>query len=350
MNKCIYCLKTVPEVTFTRKGEHVIPKGFGRFSSKTPILKSSVCASCNQYFGDTLDMALTRDSLEAMQRYRHGLRSSEDRPHKRVTMELADEERPKGVPQLPFQMDGTKGKVFMQTIARLIDREKKEEILIRYDQVETFDVTPWLKRKLDVEMSGDKIKMQEMHDRLTARGLKFTSPFTYTELGPLMGYKQQLLLATTGIVDDTTKRGVAKILFNFVAFYMGVDVVLDPKWDAARAFIRYGTGQLPIKMKAGVFWDDETEHVKYDFPSGTNIKIENTKGAVVGFAQFFDMMIYEVELAKDVIPNEKLVGFRFSDGMEPIELRPLPISSPLFIAKFDVDGRGRARIRVQKYG
>ncbi|OGJ60945.1 hypothetical protein A3A67_00870 [Candidatus Peribacteria bacterium RIFCSPLOWO2_01_FULL_51_18] len=283
MRKCIYCLKAEPEVTFTRKGEHVVPQGFGLFGGSTPILKS-VCASCNQFFGDTLDLALTRDSLEAMQRYRHGIRSSERRPHKRVTMELADDERPKGVPKLRFQMDGTRGKVNMQTIVRLIDRDKKEETVIRYDQIDTFDIAPWLKRKLDVEMSGTKSKMLKMHNRLVARGLKFTAPFTYTELAPLMNDRKEVLLETVGIVDATTKRGVAKILFNFVAHYMGDDIVLNPKWDAARSFIRYGTGEIPIKMKTGTFWDMETEHVKLK-PSGTNIKIENTvDGTVVGFA------------------------------------------------------------------
>ncbi|MFH1444169.1 MAG: HNH endonuclease [Candidatus Peregrinibacteria bacterium] len=349
MTKCIYCLKAEPEVTFTRRGEHVVPQGFGTFGSNTPTLKC-VCASCNQYFGDTLDIALTRDSLEAMQRYKHGIRSSARRPHKRVTMELADDERPKGVPKLRFEMDGTRGEPEMQTIVRLIDREKKEEAVIRYDQTDTFDITPWLKRKLDVELSGDKSKLEEMYNHLVARGLKFTSPFNYTELAPLMGDRNQVLLDATGIVDTVTKRGVAKILFNFVAYYMGEDIVLDPKWDTARAFIRYGTGKLSIKIKTGVFWDDETEHIKYNFPSGANVKIENADGTVVGFAQFFDMMIYEVELAEDTLPEEKLVGFIFCDGMDPIELRPLRIKSPLLVAKYDVDSRGRARLKVQKYG
>jgi len=265
-------------------------------------------------------------------------------------MELADDERPKGVPKLRFEMDGTRGKVDIQTIVRLIDREKKEEAVIRYDQVETFDITPWLKRKLEVELSGEKDKLEKMYDRLIARGLKFTTPFTYTELAPLMGDRKQVLLETTGLVDATTKRGIAKILFNFVAFYMGEGIVLNPKWDAARAFIRYGTDELPIKTKTGTFWDMETEHVKLK-PSGTNIKIENTvNGTVLGFAQLFDMMIYEVELAKDILPEDKLIGGKFCDGMEPILLRPLRIRSPLLVAQYDVDLRGRARLKVQKYG
>lgn len=350
MRKCIYCLKAEPEVTFTRRGEYVVPEGFGTFGSNTTPTLKCVCASCNQYFGDTLDISLTRDSLEGMQRYRHGIRSSARRPHKRVTMELADDERPKGVPKLRFEMDGTKGKVEIQTMFRLIDKETKENVVIRYDQLETFDITPWLKRKLDVEMSGDITKLKEMHNRLAERGFKWTAPFTYTELAPLMGDKQQVLLETTGIVDMTTKRVIAKILFNFAAFYIGEEIVFDPKWNAAREFIRDGTGELPIKVKTGVFWDMETEHVKLK-PSGTNIKIENSKsGTVVGFIQFFDMMIYEVELAKDTLPEEKLIGGKFCDGIEPILLRPLRITSPLLVAQYDVDPRGRPRINIQKYG
>ncbi|OGJ60944.1 hypothetical protein A3A67_00875 [Candidatus Peribacteria bacterium RIFCSPLOWO2_01_FULL_51_18] len=62
------------------------------------------------------------------------------------------------------------------------------------------------------------------------------------------------------------------------------------------------------------------------------------------------MMIYEVELARDMLPEGKLVGYKFSDGMEPIELRPVRITSPLLVAQYDVDLLGRPRIKIQKYG
>jgi len=237
----------------------------------------------------------------------------------------------------------------VQTVIRLIDRKKKEEIVIPYEIVRTFDITLWLKRELNVEMSGKKEKLVEMHKCLTERGFKFKAPFTFTELGPVMGNRGQVLLENTGLVDSTTKREIAKILFNFVAFYVGEKTVLHPAWDAARSFIRNGTGELPFKATTGVFWDIETEHVKLK-PSGTNIRIANSDKGLIGYIQLFDLMIYEVELTKESVHEAALVGFKFIDGTEPIEFRPRRITHTLYTAQFDVDLRGKAKLKIQRYG
>jgi len=62
--KCIYCLKEKNSNEF-RKREHVIPQMFGRFKNNL-ILRGLVCDNCNQYFGDNLELALGRDTIEGI--------------------------------------------------------------------------------------------------------------------------------------------------------------------------------------------------------------------------------------------------------------------------------------------
>ena len=347
MKRCIYCLRGEGEVEFT--DEHVIPRAFGVFGDKTPVLQC-VCGPCNQFFGDHLDIVLTRDSLEAMERFKHGPASSAKRPHKRVTMEIAEEERPVGMPKLQFEMDGSRRKVDVKSLVRFVDEENKEQVDIPYDKIATFDITPWLKRKLSITFMGGREESKQVHERLKERGIKFTAPFTYTELQPIMGHKTSVLIEATGLVDETIKRAVAKILFNFAAYTLGDTEVLAAEWNAAREYIREGKGKIGIDVRRGVFWDDETEHITYNFPRGTNIKIENKGGGVAGLVQFFHLMIYEVELSHREVPESKLVGFIFSPGHKPAELRPMKMTAPLFVAHYDVDRRGRAKLNVRKYG
>lgn len=59
---CIYCKSK--DGFFNR--EHVMPQAFGTFEPEFPVLNDCVCAECNNYFGRTLEFALSRDSTEAV--------------------------------------------------------------------------------------------------------------------------------------------------------------------------------------------------------------------------------------------------------------------------------------------
>ena len=72
MPTCIYCQRADPPCGFTR--EHVLLAAFGFFRD-APTLPNSVCAECNQYFGDHLDRLLARDSAEAVLRLHHGIKN-----------------------------------------------------------------------------------------------------------------------------------------------------------------------------------------------------------------------------------------------------------------------------------
>jgi hypothetical protein len=349
MEKCIYCLQSQPKVTFGSKGEHVIPQAFGKFGSQTPLLKC-VCIECNNKLGRDLDQVLARDSLEAMQRYKHGIRSSEEkRPHGRVTMKLAEEEKPEGVPTLEVTMDGSAGKVNFKHGFTLKKQETGEAISVTKESVDEFEIEPWLKG-VDVIMVGDTDDMKYIFEHLQERGMTFLKPFEYTMLTDLFPTEGELLIESTGVVDETIKRAVTKILFNFTAHYVDPSVVLAPEWQIARKYIRDGEGELQIEVKRGIFWNMETEHILLD-PPGTNIRIENKNGDLWGYIQFFNMMIYEIKLAEGYqLPDKKLIGGKFSPGEEPLIIKPVRIRVPLYVAQYDVDEKGNVKLQVRKYG
>jgi hypothetical protein len=106
--KCIYCPQTDP--ARFRGVEHVIPRGFGRFGSRTPTL-DCVCDDCNAYFGRELDQLLTRDTYEGISRYSRGQFSSEARPQKRMNLVLADATEAGAFQGLRVSVDGTTGQL-----------------------------------------------------------------------------------------------------------------------------------------------------------------------------------------------------------------------------------------------
>ena len=74
--KCIYCLEEKTATSFT-KTEHVIPQSFGVYRDNF-TLNNIVCDTCNQFFGDQLELALARDTIEGIQRFEHSLKDKKD--------------------------------------------------------------------------------------------------------------------------------------------------------------------------------------------------------------------------------------------------------------------------------
>ena len=72
----IYCLNNKLAHEFT-KTEHVIPQSFGLYRDNL-TLNNIVCDACNQFFGDHLERALARDTVEGLQRFDQSLKDKKD--------------------------------------------------------------------------------------------------------------------------------------------------------------------------------------------------------------------------------------------------------------------------------
>ncbi len=72
VTKCIYCLRE--DNAFDR--DHVIPEAYGTFALVSFILYDTVYKPCNNHFGRTIELSLSRDSLEALLRFRYGTKNA----------------------------------------------------------------------------------------------------------------------------------------------------------------------------------------------------------------------------------------------------------------------------------
>jgi len=76
MPVCIYCVLDKPSSAFS-KTEHVLPEAFGRFRNNL-TLNDTVCDDCNQFFGNTIDLYLARDTPDGFRRLVLGYRPPEE--------------------------------------------------------------------------------------------------------------------------------------------------------------------------------------------------------------------------------------------------------------------------------
>ena len=89
--RCIYCLRDLESDAFSR--EHVVPRAFGSFEQNLTLI-DAVCADCNNYFGRSLELFFARDSFEAYERVRQGLKpvaEIDNLPQDRLTFSVAME-------------------------------------------------------------------------------------------------------------------------------------------------------------------------------------------------------------------------------------------------------------------
>jgi hypothetical protein len=331
---CIYCYQTAPGRF--RGVEHVIPQGFGRFGSETPTL-DCVCDDCNSYFGRDLDQLLTRDTYEGISRYRHGQLSSEARPQRRVRLTLADAAEAGEFIGLRVSLDGTTRQLMPPAAQFHIHNFKTGEDEVYFMPQIAALVLP----EEDYGKPGEngkkgswrcqvRARSQQAHDAmveaLQRAGINF-KPGTPLQI-PLAfetGDPPSFLVEITSVIDKPHKRAIAKIFMNFVAFYLGRDEALKPRWDFLRNYVRNGEGEVKARLSNRPFWTgDETEELRLPDDS-ISVRIENLNGSIIGAIEFYDLPIYEMILVeKDGLAPEQEIARRFTPGQLPLagEKRP----------------------------
>jgi hypothetical protein len=152
-------------------------------------------------------------------------------------------------------------------------------------------------------------------------GTPFQNPW-----GPQSSEPSSFLVEITSEVDKPHKRAIAKVLMNFVAFHLGDDEVLAPRWDFLRRYARYGEGEIKARLSRRPFWTgQETDQLRFRDDS-INVRIENLDGNVVGAIQFYNLHTYEMILVEsDALSPDQQIGRRYTPGELPVlgEKRPV---------------------------
>jgi hypothetical protein len=303
MPTCIYCRRSDQE--FDR--EHVIQEAFGKFEPVSFILYDAVCKNCNNHFGRTLDLALSRDSAEALLRFRYGTKPAKearDLPYKNLELKIgqpgpwfgatvvleADKTgkavEPVPVPQAAFRWKGT------QDWTYLVERELEVAVLAQY-------VRP-VPGTLEIRIMGPTaVDRDRVLSKLTAAGIRFREEGSLIQPVTDNG---QVLVEINSAIDQTIFRAIAKIAFNYVAHQHGVDFVLRSDFDEIRDYIRYGTAprwsaQLPVVFPVAnpILFDDSRQLRQ---TNGHLITFDWQSGQMGFYAQvsLFNTITYQVRI------------------------------------------------------
>jgi len=239
--KCIYCLKEAEKSAFL-KSEHVLPQSFGKFKNNLTLI-DKVCDECNGGFGESIELALGRGTLEGISRVDYGVQNHKEfknlgkdsRPIIRATegpfkgayvfREYSPGHgmvMPKPTPQVGFFVRSTREYEFFP-IEKLpafasLDQQKFE--INRPDGIMMFPEHEEIAKEALFERGYNIVKGRDAPDFPSGSGeAEFEIEWT-------------LNLAVI--------RAIAKIGFNYWAYWDKTDQIFEKSFDTTRQFIRYG--------------------------------------------------------------------------------------------------------------
>jgi hypothetical protein len=242
MSTCIYCKSE--NKPFHR--EHVLPQAFGTFEPDSPVLKDFVCADCNNYFGRTLEFALSRDSMEAVLRLRHGIKpasEAKELPYRKLELKVGQPGPWLGA-TVVLEADST-GKaiepVLVPQVAFKWKTETEWTFFLESELDDASRLAPFrgsLPGSLEIRIL---VPSHSDHERLVEKLRKLDIKFMkHGVLEQPMTEDGKIQLEIASQVDDTIFRAIAKIAFNYVAWVHGANFVLRSDFDDLRNYIRYG--------------------------------------------------------------------------------------------------------------
>jgi len=303
--KCIYCLKEKNANEFREK-EHVIPQMFGRFKNNL-VLRNFVCDNCNQDFGDNIELALGRDTIEGI--------------IMRAKLGMINKELPKKFERLKFKIPSGehKGEIVKLIISKNGELQLKKELQVgifnkdkqEYDyfQPKNIPESSQLKEKCYI---GAKIELIANTDNEEKRlinilkekglGVKLNNKFNSKK--DIKKLEKVNVLGTIKI-DPIIYRAISKITFNYLAYNTDKEFVLKKGFDGIRNFIRYGKGKAEDYFKVNIppiLYDDKIIKKIIKGKKATNghlIILESKGKKIISKISIFNLNTYLVKLCSE---------------------------------------------------
>jgi hypothetical protein len=248
------------------------------------------------------------------------------RPQIRLTIALAEsEENGDFGGMVVAGIDGTTGRLLPPVPQfHVFNRTTDKYDVFLHDQIAGLELPEGTYGKRGERKTRLIAPSKEEHDALfneiqnTGIEIKPGPPFQL----PAEGTESQdgtMPVTIEGVIDDSIKRAMVKILINFVAKYLGLAEIQVDKWAGAIRFVRLGDGTIRMRVSEKPFWTGQETDRRRFADDSVNIRIENQSGHVVGVIQFYNLFTYEFILVENysVLPAMEL-GYRFTPGNEPI--------------------------------
>ena len=235
MVQCIYCRKPL---TGSEPPEHVIPQSFGTFHPNLTIF--CVCTDCNHFFGRTLEWPMRNSSSEGVLRFSYGLATggqiggvrtegiefriaeSPDWKGARVVLRV----NKKGEPYIDLLPQVGARRTVGDEFEWYLEKDVNVEFAAKYPRGSEFRI---------VGCQGD---FQRIQERLIKVCPTFQPKGT---MSPPIGQDGKVGVRYINDFIASSRRWLAKIAFNYLAWVRNGEFVLQPEFDPIRSFIRYRT-------------------------------------------------------------------------------------------------------------
>lgn len=307
---CIYCLEDKTQSSFT-KVEHVVPQSFGRFKDNL-TLRRIVCDGCNSYFGANLEIALGRDTYEGGLRFEYGLKEPAEfksfGKKSRLIMKMQEGEFKGAYAYREYSED--QGGIILKPAPQVgfrkaVDSEIDYYLLDNIPPKEYFDQNGY-----DLDRPGairivPSTHVESIKAVLLEKGFTFKA---HKDVNP-DDSEPSLLCKIEGAIDDPIYRAVAKIGFNYLAYWQGRKFMLEADFNPTRRFIRYGVKPQCslIKIREEPILGDEPVYGKRRSGHLLTVDWAADKRSTVAQVSLFNWLTYSVCLARDFLGEHRVI-------------------------------------------
>lgn len=312
MHKCIYCLQEKTSTHF-KKSEHVLPKSFGKFKDNF-TLRNKVCDECNQYFGDTIEIRLARGTYEGIKRYIHGIKKYSEFKgilNQSLLRIYLNENLYKGL-ILALKYSPCFDEIIVQPVPQ-IGFKKNDETYDYFDLAEKLPTKEKLEQHY-VLQKNDSIHIvpdtaqQIAKTYLAEIGIKLKT----TKLGPinLRTTSPDIMVKITSTIDNKIRRAVAKIAFNYFAYFNESSLLLTSQFNTIRNIILNGDEpSWPIiKIDTNPILENEKDTSIGRLGHIITLH-DDINGSIIAQVSLFNLLRYSVILAKNFSGEKPKIGF-----------------------------------------
>jgi hypothetical protein len=306
--KCIYCVEDKPPSSFT-KIEHVIPQSFGLFANNF-TLANIVCDDCNQYFGDNLEIVMARDTIEGASRFEFGLKSPKEfkslGKRSRVTIKTAEGECKGAYVYREYSKE--QDKIIVKPVPQ-IGFLKHEPADYEYYLLDQIPLKSYLD-EIGFDLKSPRAIRALGVDVKTAREALSEKGFTFEyqgEEGLSENPKEDWLCKIDVLIDGAIFRTVAKMAFNYLAYWAGRDFLLNKAFDPLRGFIRYGkeADYLLVWLDDNPILEDESIEGRRRLGHIITVNWASDRISIVSQISLFNWARYKVSLARNLSGEQR---------------------------------------------
>jgi len=327
MPTCIYCKVDKKPDLFNK--EHVLHDSFGSFNN-TLTLINKVCASCNSLCGDTIDRLLARDTIEGFKRTQYGLKKNEDFKTEGKSSKIkirVCEGLLKGLAAYLF-LDQKQKKILLKPLPQIGLRKGCGTYdFFAFENIPSFELTSYNKYPCSERMIliPPGVDIDDAIEALKSKG------YNYSYTGESELDLENILCEVTRVIDIELQRVMAKIAFNFFAYFNDENVILSHNFDKVRNFVLHGQPLIKIKVDNESILDDEKTANSLRLGHIITLEKDHSNSIIIQIS-LFNTFRYTVELSGNNNSNYAVnVGFgRFFDvhNMTINEIRKTPLLIP----------------------